>query len=94
MELRFIERFGHKILQYREGVTHDCEFQDVPFVKEEVVWCDHIKQRMSVKAGKDRWFFNRCGHDYYIADDWIACPICGAVKPSEAWVKSNKGEMK
>jgi hypothetical protein len=85
MELRFLERDGKKILQQKQYPDDDEDgvvaWNDIPCVKEEVIWCDHIKQKMSIKAGHQRWFFNRVGHDYYIADEWTLCPICGAKKP-------------
>lgn len=50
----------------------------------ELIWCEHLKYKLSKSSQKHRWFF--VNGDIYgqpIADNWIICPICQQVKPAE-----------
>lgn len=81
MEQR-LKELEHKVdYIYRWVHTHDAIKAPIPVPEPILTWCGHIKRKMSISAGKERWFFNRCGHDYYIADDWAICPICKKERP-------------
>jgi hypothetical protein len=98
MELRFVEgnfEHGKFKLQYRHDWDGGEEkgWIDVPCVKEEKEqWCEHVV------LDRGRYFLceekEPFGDNKKCADYWIMCPICGAVKPSEAGVKANKGASK
>lgn len=88
MELRFLEgnwEHGKFKLQYKEGVTHDAPWIDVPSVKEEQGWCEHIK--LSGNNNQAVWMFypinNFAENDpvQRVSPDWELCPVCGTRRP-------------
>jgi len=103
MELRFAERGNKKILQFREvapcmdDVVQWQEWQDVPCEREEPKWCEHIKEVKRSASSSIQGFYwgyykSSGAYPQNICEEWNACPICGAKKPSEAGVK--KGEAR
>lgn len=93
MDLRFLEVNGEKRLQIWKPSEFDGKiclnvgyFVDVPTVEEEKkVWCEHLINKFSNKAQRERWFFYQPSKQYgeCVADDFKLCPICGAPRPKE-----------
>ena len=89
---------------YRFSHTHDAigeavnPSRDYPLGQEEPKkWCEHIKE---VKRGASSsiqgfyWGYYKSSGAYpqNICEEWNTCPICGAVKPSEAGEKKGRGK--
>lgn len=90
MELRFVERGGKNILQQKHFPDDDedgmVSWVDVPCEREELKWCEHIKEvkrgvTSSIQGFYWGYYKSHTAYPQNICEEWSQCPICGAKKP-------------